>query len=328
MVCLPFLRIMGSYVGYKEDQDVQLTPGDHAVAGAVSGMVTRALIQPLDVLKIRFQLQIEPTTRRGGGLYHGIFQSLFTIAKSEGPSALWKGHLPAQALSVGYGVAQFWSYAVLTQAATEHGFPHGLCGGLAGFCGTLVSMPCDVIRTRMVAQGTPKYYSGMMDAAVKMVRQEGALSLWRGFLPTVAMNAPSSGLIFYFYHAFLALTNNLIGDVFHLPWLSCSALSGMAAGVCAKAILYPLDVLKKRMQIRGFESNRKQFGKVIVYTNVWKYISTVMQEEGMQAWFKGLCPSMIKSGLATGVIFVSYEATCYVISVARGKSTSPDDTSK
>lgn len=58
MVCLPFLRIMGSYVGYKEDQDVQLTPGDHAVAGAVSGMVTRALIQPLDVLKIRFQVNI------------------------------------------------------------------------------------------------------------------------------------------------------------------------------------------------------------------------------------------------------------------------------
>lgn len=53
---MPFLRIMGSYVGYKENQDDQLTPGDHAVAGAVSGMVTRALIQPLDVLKIRFQV--------------------------------------------------------------------------------------------------------------------------------------------------------------------------------------------------------------------------------------------------------------------------------
>lgn len=51
---------------------------------------------------------------------------------------------------------QFWSYAVLTKAATEHGFPHGLCGGLAGVCGTLLSMPCDVLRTRMVAQGTPK----------------------------------------------------------------------------------------------------------------------------------------------------------------------------
>ena len=32
---------------------------DSVVAGAVSGGVTRLLIQPLDVLKVRFQLQLE-----------------------------------------------------------------------------------------------------------------------------------------------------------------------------------------------------------------------------------------------------------------------------
>ena len=32
---------------------------DSVVAGAVSGGVTRLLIEPLDVLKVRFQLQLE-----------------------------------------------------------------------------------------------------------------------------------------------------------------------------------------------------------------------------------------------------------------------------
>ena len=32
---------------------------DSLVAGAVSGGVTRLLIEPLDVLKVRFQLQLE-----------------------------------------------------------------------------------------------------------------------------------------------------------------------------------------------------------------------------------------------------------------------------
>ena len=32
---------------------------DSVVAGAISGGVTRLLIEPLDVLKVRFQLQLE-----------------------------------------------------------------------------------------------------------------------------------------------------------------------------------------------------------------------------------------------------------------------------
>lgn len=31
--------------------------GDHAVAGGVSGFVTRLIFQPLDVVKIRFQVK-------------------------------------------------------------------------------------------------------------------------------------------------------------------------------------------------------------------------------------------------------------------------------
>lgn len=33
---------------------------DVAIAGAVSGCLTRAILSPVDVLKIRFQLQLEP----------------------------------------------------------------------------------------------------------------------------------------------------------------------------------------------------------------------------------------------------------------------------
>ena len=33
---------------------------DPAIAGAVSGCLTRAILSPVDVLKIRFQLQLEP----------------------------------------------------------------------------------------------------------------------------------------------------------------------------------------------------------------------------------------------------------------------------
>lgn len=43
-------------VGYDPQAKKQLTPFDLTVAGVVSGVGTRALGQPLDVLKIRFQV--------------------------------------------------------------------------------------------------------------------------------------------------------------------------------------------------------------------------------------------------------------------------------
>lgn len=49
-------------VGY-DDHQRQLTTAQYAFAGAVSGFVTRMLLQPLDVVKIRFQLQTAPTIK-------------------------------------------------------------------------------------------------------------------------------------------------------------------------------------------------------------------------------------------------------------------------
>lgn len=61
-----------------------------AIAGVVSGVCVRLVTSPLDVLKIRFQLQLEdihhgnPRSR-----YHSIRQASRKIASEEGLSAFW-----------------------------------------------------------------------------------------------------------------------------------------------------------------------------------------------------------------------------------------------
>ena len=50
---------MPSLVGFHPDRlSASLTPADHVAAGAVSSSLTRLCGQPLDVLKIRMQLQV------------------------------------------------------------------------------------------------------------------------------------------------------------------------------------------------------------------------------------------------------------------------------
>lgn len=43
-------------VGYDESAFKRLDDTEYAVAGAISGGLTRAISQPLDVIKIRFQV--------------------------------------------------------------------------------------------------------------------------------------------------------------------------------------------------------------------------------------------------------------------------------
>lgn len=63
-----------------------------ATAGALAGCISRLVIGPLDVLKIRFQVQLEPigtaaqkaAARHAASKYTGIGQALKLIAAEEG----------------------------------------------------------------------------------------------------------------------------------------------------------------------------------------------------------------------------------------------------
>ena len=78
---------------------------ENILAGVGSSCVTRFICHPLDVLKIRFQLQVEPIKRgSANSKYRSIFQTFSVIIKEESLRALWKGHISGQVLSGLYGM--------------------------------------------------------------------------------------------------------------------------------------------------------------------------------------------------------------------------------
>jgi len=64
-----------------------LTPGEVSTAGAASGAVTRLVCQPLDVAKIRLQLQVELGQARK---YKNLIELMLKLPREEGVAALWK----------------------------------------------------------------------------------------------------------------------------------------------------------------------------------------------------------------------------------------------
>lgn len=58
-------------------------------------------------------------------------------------------------------------------------FPSGAAGGGTAMA---VAHPLDVLRTRLVAQGEPKTYNGMLDAIMTMRRREGPRAFYKGLV--------------------------------------------------------------------------------------------------------------------------------------------------
>lgn len=279
-------------------------------SGFLTGTTIRLFVQPLDVLKIRFQLQEEPTIRKGGGKYNGIGQSIKTIYKEEGITAFWKGHIPAQLLSQIYAIVQFTTYIQFAKYFTKIFKNNKDCqtlsdffaGSLSGSLSITASMPLDVIRTRMVAQGTPKIYKNIFHATKKIFKKEGYRGFYKGLSASITQTAPFTGLQFLSYNylgnvweKLISTNNSSIGSV----------ICGGLAGCFSKCIMYPFDVVRHRMQV--LPSDRRGFGKATIHIGMIGTFKKIIREESVFGLYKGLVASILKASVMAGLSFCSFE---------------------
>lgn len=72
---------------------------------------------------------------------------------------------------------------------------------ISGLVTTAASMPVDILKTRIqnmkVVDGKPEF-SGATDVLKSILRNEGVLSLWKGFLPYYSRLGPHTVLTFIF----------------------------------------------------------------------------------------------------------------------------------
>lgn len=303
-------------VGYEKEAD-KLQQWQYMFAGGASGAITRCVAQPLDVLKIRFQLQVEPIAV--GSKYSSIGQALQVILKEESFAALWSGHIPAQYLSISYGVAQFWAYEILTEKCykSQTSIPTPFvplinfsCGAIAGSFATVISFPFDTVRTRLIAEEKNfRVYRGVWHTLYHMYSVEGRLAMFKGLLPTIAQIAPHSGAQFMFYNIFNVYFLSFYNSKESGSFVS-SFSAGSMAGFLAKLTIYPFDLAKKRLQIQGFQSHRHNFGKQFYCKGFLNCITHTVKTEGFKALYKGLVPSLMKAMIVSALHFTCFEVIC------------------
>lgn len=267
---------------------------------------SRAATAPLDTIKIRLQL-----------LYsHNKSSTLLLTVKSllrkEGVRALWKGNVPAEILYILYGASQFTSYSILNSGLRDlqgsmditvnpllHTFIVG-CG--SGLVSTVLTYPFDVLRTRLIANET-EHFLPMSRVTIDIYRDKGLIGFFAGIRPSLLSIVATSGLFFWSYSLARRTTDKIFDQFGYRIW-GVEAVCGFAAGSTAKAITFPLDTLRKRMQITHER-------------NGYKVFVNNLKSHGFLGFYKGFVVSLMKTAPTSAISVFVYEYSINAIRKAR-----------
>jgi hypothetical protein len=97
------------------------------------------------------------------------------------------------------------------------------------------------------------------------------------------------------------------------------------AGVFAKTVILPLDLVRKRQQIQGPLRNSLVIHNIPKYSEgVFRTLTQIIRHEGFLSLYKGVVPSLLKSGLSSAVTFlVVSNCQAYFQSLSEGRSEDP-----
>ncbi|CAN4108380.1 unnamed protein product [Withania somnifera] len=313
----------------------EIKPTSHAVisickslvAGGVAGGVSRTAVAPLERLKILLQVQNPHNIK-----YNGTISGLKYIWRTEGFKGLFKGNGTNCARIVPNSAVKFFSYEQASkgilylyqqQTGNEDAQLTPLLRLGAGACAGIIAMsatyPMDMVRGRITVQTekSPYQYRGMVHALSTILREEGRRALYKGWLPSVIGVIPYVGLNFAVYESlkdWLVKTKplGLVDDSAELGVITRLAC-GAVAGTVGQTVAYPLDVVRRRMQMVGWKDAASivtgdgRSKTSLEYSGMVDTFRKTVRYEGFRALYKGLVPNSVKVVPSIAIAFVTYE---------------------
>ncbi|RMB89782.1 hypothetical protein DUI87_33813 [Hirundo rustica rustica] len=171
------------------------------MSGALAGAVAKTAVAPLDRTKIMFQVSSKRFSAKEA------YRLIYHTYLNEGFWSLWRGNSATMVRVIPYAAIQFCAHEEYKQILGDYygfqgkaltPFPRFIAGSLAGTTAAMVTYPLDMVRARMAV--TPKeMYSSIVHVFIRISREEGLKTLYRGFTPTILGVIPYAGLSFFTY---------------------------------------------------------------------------------------------------------------------------------
>jgi len=272
-----------------------------ALAGGIAGGVESVVVQPLEMIKTRFQLSkaANPT----------MSQAFRQCYAEGGWPRFYRGLLPEMVGNVPTRTAMFAGKDFSSRLLEANGYQRSCAReGVAGFCSglpeALVTTPFQVVKVRMQSKELVQFYRNDFDCLVKVLSDEGAMALFTGLSTTVIRNCVWNGI---YFGAIAKLSDwsgpgpdGLAGEIQNL-------VTGLCAGILATLFDAPLDVVKSRIQ-----ESRPTTRRTLPAT-----LLELSREGGIPALYKGFVPKAWRMGIGGAVGFVTFEFVHRALTRAR-----------
>ena len=200
-----------------DDDDMPLDPFLSFMYGALSGMTATMVSYPMELLRMKRIVTLSVP----GKTSPGIRSSLSTMYTKEGLQGCYRGSGSALAGVGPFEGIQFTCYEGLKIKAATTRWPNWrwpqekeslnslvylVLGAFSGLVAQTATYPLDSIKKRLQAQGPPNpvLYTGMVDCAHQVIKNEGITALYRGTFANMIRILPYSALMFTTYESLKA----------------------------------------------------------------------------------------------------------------------------
>uniref|UniRef100_A0A1A7WQE2 Solute carrier family 25 (Mitochondrial carrier, peroxisomal membrane protein), member 17 n=1 Tax=Iconisemion striatum TaxID=60296 RepID=A0A1A7WQE2_9TELE len=178
---------------------------------------------------------------------------------------------------------------------------HALAGAMGSVTAMTVFFPLDTAKSRLQVDDKRKSKSTPVILA-EIAKEEGFLSLYRGWFPVISSLCCSNFVYFYTFNALKKVAASGSGK----PRPSKDLLMGVVAGVVNVILTTPMWVVNTRLKLQGVRFRNEDLHQT-QYRGIFDAFSQIISNEGVRTLWNGTLPSLILV-FNPAVQFMIYEA--------------------
>jgi solute carrier family 25 (mitochondrial carnitine/acylcarnitine transporter), member 20/29 len=290
-------------------------------AGYLSGAVGIIVGNPLDVIKVRVQARDALAAAPSLAAYAGQFETARVLVSGSAAPILGYGALNAL-LFVSYNRTE----ALLNKATVSRSlWSTWIAGAVGGLATWVVSTPTELIKCRAQLPSPPV---SSWTVAKQVWRAEGVKGLYFGGVVTALRDSIGYGFYFWSYELSTQYVTRRMGDQYSLGQEAAKVLlCGGLAGIVTWASIFPLDVVKTRVQTQPFvfghettpllSGGPRRQGRAYERFGAREAAKRAYQDGGVSVFFRGLTVCSIRAFVVNAVQWAVYEGIMYELGHGR-----------